>query len=121
VLLLWAYFQFMPFLIVWSGNLPDNVGWYAVRESTGAVAAMAAAALLGGVPLFALLAPEVRNSSRSLGLCAISVLAGKAVEFAWLALPGLGLLAIMSWLLTLAGLGCFAAAVVQRGAREAGA
>jgi hypothetical protein len=119
VLLLWAYFQFMPFLIVWSGNLPDGVGWYALRESGGAVAALMVAALLGGVPLFALLAPEVRHSSRWLGVCAASALVGKAVEFAWLALPGAGGLAVVAWLLALAGLSCLALAAVLRAARMA--
>jgi hypothetical protein len=119
LLLLWAYLQFMPFLIVWSGNLPDKVGWYAVRESTGAVAAIAAAALLGGAPLFALLAPEVRHGPRWLALCALAVLAGKAIEFAWLALPGAGWLAVLAWMLALAGLGCLAVAAVLRAARLA--
>lgn len=119
LLLLWAYFQFMPFLIIWSGNLPENVGWYVVRESTAPVIAIVAAALLGGVPLFALLAPQVRESPRWLGLCAVAVLAGKAIEFAWLALPGRGWLVLPAWLLSLAGLGCLALFAVLRAARRA--
>ena len=87
LLLLWAYFQFMPFLIVWSGNLPDGVGWYLARRSSGWVAAIVAAAVLGGVPLFALFAPQVRQSPRWLGWCAMAVLAGKAAGMvtAWVA------------------------------------
>jgi hypothetical protein len=119
LLLLWAYFQFMPFLIVWSGNLPDGVGWYLARRSTGWVAMIVAASLLGGVPLFALFAPQVRESPRWLGLCAASALAGKAIEFAWLALPGRGALAVLTWLLALAGLGCLAVAALLRAARLA--
>lgn len=119
LLLLWAYFQFMPFLIVWSGNLPDGVGWYLVRSGTVWVAVIAAASLLGGVPLFALFAPQVRESPRWLGLCAASVAAGKALEFAWLALPGRGELAPLAWLSALAGLGCLAVGVLLRAARFA--
>ena len=119
LLLLWAYFQFMPFLIIWSGNLPDGVGWYLARRSTGWVAATVAASVLGGVPLFALFAPQVRTSRRWLGLCAVAVLAGKAIEFAWLALPGRGPLTVLAWLLTLAGLGCLALAALLRAARLA--
>ena len=119
LLLLWAYFQFMPFLIIWSGNLPDGVGWYLARRSTGWVAAIVAASVLGGVPLFALFAPQVRTSRRWLGVCAVAVLAGKAIEFAWLALPGRGPLAVLAWLLTLAGLGCLALAALLRAARLA--
>jgi hypothetical protein len=119
LLLLWGYFQFMPFLIVWSGNLPEGVGWYVARESALWVAAIAAAAVLGGAPLFALFAPQVRESPRRLGLCAASVLAGKAIEFAWLALPGRGPPALLAWLLALAGLGGLAVALVLRAARLA--
>jgi hypothetical protein len=119
LLLLWAYFAFMPFLIVWSGNLPDAVAWYAARETTGAVAAIALAAVLGGVPLLALLAPQVRGSDRWLGWCAASVLAGKAIEFAWLALPGRGTLAAAAWLLALAGLACLSTGLILHAARRA--
>jgi hypothetical protein len=118
LLLMWAYFQFMPFLIIWSGNLPENVGWYVVRESTASVVAIVAAAVLGGVPLFALLAPQVRESKRWLGWCAVAVLIGKAIEFAWLTLPGRGWLVLPAWLLSLAGLGCLALFVVLRAARR---
>jgi hypothetical protein len=75
------------------------------------------ACALGGVPLFELLAPSVRESPRWLGLCALAVLAGKATEFAWLALPGRGALALLAWALALAGLGCLALAGVLRAAR----
>jgi hypothetical protein len=119
MLLFWAYFQFMPFLIIWSGNLPDGVRWFAVREGAGWVAVIAAASAFGGVPMLALFAPQVRNSPRWLGLCAAAVLVGKALEFAWLALPGLSWLAVAAWLAALAGLGCLALAAVLRAARLA--
>jgi hypothetical protein len=119
LLLLWAYFQFMPFLIVWSGNLPDGVGWYLARRGPGWVATIIAASLLGGVPLLALLASQVRHSRRWLGLCAASVLVGKAIEFAWLTLPGRGALAVLAWLLALTSLGCLAVALLLRAARLA--
>jgi hypothetical protein len=119
LLLLWAYFQFMPFLIIWSGNLPDGVGWYLARRSPGWVGAIVAASVLGGAPLFALFAPQVRTSPRRLSLCAAAVLAGKAIEFAWLALPGRGAPAVLAWLLALAGLGCLAVVALLRTARLA--
>lgn len=119
MLLFWGYFQFMPFLIIWSGNLPESVRWYAVRATPGWQAEIAFASLLGAVPLLALFAPQVRKSPRWLGRCATAVLAGKALEFAWLALPGRGWLAIATWLLALAGLGCLALALILRSARLA--
>ena len=105
LLLLWAYFQFLPFFISWSGNLPPATGWYLARADAGWVIALSCAAGLGGVPLFALLAPEVRKSPRWLGWLAASVVAGKAIEFAWFALPGKGAIAVLAYALALAGLG----------------
>ena len=119
MLLFWGYFQFMPFLIIWSGNLPESVRWYAVRATPGWQIELAVASLLGAVPLLALFAPQVRKSARWLGRCAAAVLAGKALEFAWLALPGHGWLATVAWLLALAGLGCLTLAAILRAARRA--
>lgn len=117
LLLLWAYFQFMPFLIVWSGNLPASVAWYAARSTPGAVSALTLASVLGGAPLFALLAPQVRKSTPCLGWCSVSVLSGKAIEFGWLALPGRGTLALAAGSLALTGLSCLGAAAILRAAR----
>ena len=112
LLLLWAYFQFLPFFITWSGNLPPATGWYLARADAGWVIALSCAAGLGGVPLFALLAPEVRKSPRWLGWLAASVVAGKGIEFAWFALPGKGVIAVLAYTLALAGLGGMTALVL---------
>jgi hypothetical protein len=119
LLLMWAYFQFMPFLIIWSGNIPDSVHWYADRATPVWQGMIALASVLGGVPLLALFAPQVRNSPRWLGRCAVAVLAGRALEFGWLVLPGLGWLTALAWVVALVGLGCLAVAVLLRAARRA--
>ena len=119
LLLLWAYFQFMPFLIIWSGNLPDGVAWYMARAGAGWKIAFGVAALLGAVPMFALFAPQVRGNRRALRGCAASVLTGKAIEFGWFALPGRGMLAIAAALVALFGLGCLSLALLLRAARFA--
>ena len=31
LVMLWAYFAFSQFLIIWSGNLPEEIGWYTKR------------------------------------------------------------------------------------------
>jgi Ni/Fe-hydrogenase subunit HybB-like protein len=33
--MLWAYFSFSQYLIVWSGNLPEEIQWYLPRVSGG--------------------------------------------------------------------------------------
>lgn len=116
LLLLWAYMQFFPFLIIWSGNLPDGAAWYLVRDTLGWNSAIIIAALLGGVPLLALLGPSVRANPRWLVPLSMCVLAGKAIEFAWFALPGRGPIGVFAFILALAGLGALSIAILlQRG------
>ncbi|HUK23553.1 MAG TPA: hypothetical protein VLV49_03155 [Terriglobales bacterium] len=34
-IMLWAYFSFSQWLIIWAGNLPDEISWYMARLSGG--------------------------------------------------------------------------------------
>ena len=88
-LLMWAYFQAMQFIVMWSGDLPDEVGWYLVR-ATGAWVWVTGLLFLGQglVPFFALLSPAVRSSTIAMTAIALVTLAMRAVESAWLMLPG---------------------------------
>lgn len=114
-LLVWVYFQFMPYLAVWSGNMPDAAKWYLDRAGGGWVWLLYAIAVLGLAPLLALLLPQVRRSPRAIALAAISALAGKVLEFAWLAIPGRGGMGVLTYLFALGGLGAFAAAFLWPG------
>src|SRR5204863_9735883 len=33
--ILWAYIAFTQFLIIWSGNIPEETGWFVVRSRGG--------------------------------------------------------------------------------------
>jgi len=35
LVMLWAYFAFSQFLIIWSGNLPEEIHWYLPRLHDG--------------------------------------------------------------------------------------
>lgn len=88
-LLMWAYLHAMQFIVIWSGNLPDEVVWYLVR-GTGAWAWVTGLLFVGQfvAPFFALLSPSVRSSRRAMLGIALITLAMRAVESAWLMLPG---------------------------------
>ena len=86
-LLLWGYFAFMQFLIIWSDNLPPGAAWYGRRASGGWGWVFPAVALLHAVPMAALLFRPVRAARGALLGCCAAVLAGKALETAWLVLP----------------------------------
>lgn len=116
-LLLWLCFQAVPYLAIWSDDLPAGAEWYAVRAEGGWRWVPGAIGLLGIVPLLALLLPLVRRSQRALAFAAVSVLVGKSLEFAWIAIPGRGQVAVLSFLFALCGFACFAASYLAPGTR----
>src|SRR6185312_2888122 len=87
VLIMWAYFAFMPYFISWSGNVPSGAVWY-LRRGVGVwswVAWLVAATRF--VPMFLLLFTTVRTGKRWLLAMSAVVLAGGVPEIAWLVLP----------------------------------
>lgn len=113
LLLIGVYLDFMAYLIVWSGNLPASVGWYAQREGlwTGVLICFA---VLDGAPLLMLLFARFRRSPRWLAALAASVLTGRALELLWLAAPPRGLAAGLFGLLAIAGIGCLYAGLLPQ-------
>lgn len=87
---LWGYFAFMQYLVVWSGDLPHQAGWYLARNSDGWLVLFAAVCLLFTTPFALLLAP-VRRSRRGVMAVAACVLAGSLLETVWRIAPDLRL------------------------------
>jgi hypothetical protein len=87
LILVWLYLAFTHYIIIWSGNLAELVGWYKVRGQDGWGAAYAFAALVETVAFLVLIFPAPRRSARALRALAAAMLAGKFVEAAWLVLP----------------------------------
>jgi len=92
VLLLWAYMHAMQYIIIWTGNIPDEVIWYLKRLDGGWTVALWALYILQFVgPFFALLSEKVRTSSEwLLGLAALT-LALRVLEAVVFVLPPLGI------------------------------
>ncbi len=90
VLLLWAYLHAMQYIIIWAGNIPDEVVWYLERLEGGwGVALWALFVLQFILPFFALLSEKVRSSTRALLGLASATLALRYLEAAILILPPL--------------------------------
>ncbi len=86
--LLWTYMSFSQFLIIWSGNLKQEIPWYKVRAFTpwGYVAA----ALLifhFFVPFFILLQRRVKRRLERLSVLAFWMLFISLVDVYWLVVP----------------------------------
>ena len=86
--LLWAYVSFMQYLVVWSGDIPDEARWYLERVEGGwVILPWALILLLGVVPLAALALPVGRASLQRLAAIAALIFVMRALEAAWLVLP----------------------------------
>lgn len=98
-LMVWAYNHAMQYVIIWAGNLPDEMIWYTERLRGGwGVALWALYILQFAVPFFALLSEDVRGSRRALiGLAAVT-LALRCLETVVLVVPAVP---IRPWLLLL--------------------
>lgn len=97
--LLSAYVNFSQFLIIWSGNLPEEAVWY-LRRSRGGwqwVAALQALAQFL-IPFLLLLSRKIKGATSSLKPVALLLLAAHLIQWYWLiepafeeqALPSLG-------------------------------
>lgn len=86
--ILWAYMAFSQFLIIWSGNLPEDNSWYIRRLGTGWN--LIAVFLLVGhffVPFILLLFRNRKRYVNSLARVAVLVLVMRFVDYFWLVKP----------------------------------
>lgn len=87
--IVWAYLMFSQFMILWSGNVPEEVVWYTRRrDGFWRYVAPAMIGLHFAVPFLLLLFRRVKRRRRYLAGVAALVLAAHLVFVAWLVLPG---------------------------------
>lgn len=89
-LLLWAYLHAMQYIVIWAGNIPDEVVWYLDRTQGGwqyLILLLALGQFVG--PFLLLLSARVRRDRRWLMALCAATLALRPVEAAVLALPEL--------------------------------
>ena len=87
-LMFWAYVAYAQFLVVWSGNLPEQAAWYVHRNAGGwhfLLIALAVTQLL--VPALLLLSDRTKRRTRFFGSLAFAVLLCQNVYLYWLVLP----------------------------------
>ncbi len=86
--MLWAYFSFSQYLIIWSGNLPEEIAWYRHRVQTGWRAlAVALIVFHFAIPFALLLSRTVKREARLLALVAAGILVMRLVDLFWLIAP----------------------------------
>jgi hypothetical protein len=86
--MLWAYFAFSQLLIIWSGNLPEEISFYRSRLY-GAWGVVAVFVLIFHffVPFFSLLPRDVKRSAKLLPKVALWLIFMRLVDLFWLTRP----------------------------------
>jgi hypothetical protein len=86
--MLWAYLSFSQYLIIWAGNLPEEIPWY-VRRTTGSWGAVAIALVVGHfmLPFCLLLSQDLKKRSSLLAKVAIFIIIMRLVDLIWLVAP----------------------------------
>lgn len=80
----WSYLSFSPFLIIWNGNLPEEIRWY-IDRSNGGLTAMTVflIAFVWFTPMWRLLMRQNKTNPVTLRKIAIYVLATRFVDIYW--------------------------------------
>ena len=89
--MLWAYLTFSQFLIIWSGNLSEEIPWY-IRRLRGGYENVGRFLMLFHffVPFLILLCRPVKRNIRWLWRVAALILVAHLVDDYWLIVPSFG-------------------------------
>jgi hypothetical protein len=86
--MVWAYFSFSQWLIIWAGNLPEEITWYLDRIHGGwQIVALALVFLQFSLPFLLLLSRELKRDARKLVPVALLILVMRYVDLYWLVAP----------------------------------
>ena len=88
MVMVWAYFSFSQFLIIWSGNMAEEIPWYVVRLHGGwQYIGLALVLLHFALPFALLLSREVKRSAQLILGVSVGIIAMRFVDLYWLVMP----------------------------------
>lgn len=86
--MLWAYFGFSQFLLIWYGNLPEEIPWYLKRMRSGwAYVGLVLVLFHFAVPFFLLLSRNLKRHARTLSIIAALLIVMRFVDLFWMIAP----------------------------------
>lgn len=86
--MLWAYFSFSQFLIIWSGNIPEETKWYLHRLRGGwGFVGLGLVILHFALPFVLLLSRDLKRNARRLATIAILIFVMRMIDVFWLVAP----------------------------------
>jgi hypothetical protein len=106
--MVWTYFNFSQWLIIWAGNLPDEIPWFVRRMNGGwGEVGMFLAVFQFAVPFALLLSRQLKRKARTLVRLASWILLMRMIDIYWHVEPALHPTFHVSWLhfAILAGMG----------------
>src|SRR5579859_7963918 len=87
-LMLWAYMSYFQYLLIWAGNLSDEIPWYLRRvDGSWLPIALVLAGLGFAVPFWFLLFRPIKRNRRALRLIAALIVVTHLVNVYWLVMP----------------------------------
>lgn len=87
-IMMWAYFAFSQWLIIWAGNLPEEITWYMTRLSGGwAYVGLWLVVFHFAVPFVLLLSRPFKRDIRRLVWLAIWLMLMRYVDLLWMIEP----------------------------------
>jgi hypothetical protein len=109
LVLLWAYLDFMQWLIIWQSDLASDAPWYALRlQGLWGSGALLIALLHFVLPFLLLLRPALRRRPEGIAAVSALLILGSVLRGWWLVLPAgaqrIGIIDVLA-VLALAGLG----------------
>lgn len=86
--MVWAYFNLSQYLIIWSGNLPEETPWYITRQRGGwGYVGLIIILFHFAFPFVILLSRDIKRNFRWLSLMAIFILVMRLVDLFYLISP----------------------------------
>jgi len=86
--MLWAYFAFSQYLIIWAGNLPQEISWYLHRtETSWRFVGVGLVLFHFAVPFVLLLSRAIKRQAEGIIKVAILILILRLVDLWWLIAP----------------------------------
>lgn len=86
--MLWAYFAISQYLIIWAGNLPEEISWFVERRHGGwAWMSVVLAIVHFFLPFLLLLSRDLKRDARRLAVVAVLLLGAQWLDFYWQAAP----------------------------------
>lgn len=86
--MVWAYFSFSQWLIIWMGNLPEEIEWYLHRINSGwGWVALALILFQFALPFAMLLSRNLKRSAKKLVPIAALVIIMRVVDIYWYVVP----------------------------------